>query len=126
MYMKKDIHPGTHPVIFRDTGAGVDFFGLSTKTSDQKETVDGVSYAVIPVEVSSASHPFYTGQDTVIDSAGRVEKFKARVGKKMSHGKKQRTRTPDQSADAGTFKKDPSDTGVSSEKSGAVSSDGTR
>ena len=70
--MKKDTHPQMHPVIFRDSGAGKDFFCVSTATSEEKETVDGVEHFVIPVEVSSASHPFYTGKENIIDSAGRV------------------------------------------------------
>ena len=87
--MKKEIHPETHPVIFRDTGAEVDFVGLSTAVSEEKETIDGVEHFVIPVEISSASHPFYTGEENIIDSAGRVEKFRARVEKKVAKGKRQ-------------------------------------
>ena len=90
MYMKKEIHPEVHPVIFRDTGAGVDFVGLSTASSEEKETIDGIEHFVIPVEISSASHPFYTGEENIIDSAGRVEKFKARAKKKATTGKRQR------------------------------------
>ena len=52
--------------------------------------IDGVEHFVIPIEISSASHPFYTGEENIIDSAGRVEKFKARAGKKETAGKKQR------------------------------------
>lgn len=87
-YMKKDIHLEMHPVIFRDSGAGEDFFGTSTSTSKQKETIDGVEYFVISVDVSSASHPFYTGKENIVDTAGRVEKFKARVEKKSTTIKK--------------------------------------
>lgn len=90
VYMKKDTHPEMHPVLFRDTGAGVDFVGFSTATSEEKETVDGVERFVIPVEISSASHPFYTGEENIIDTAGRVEKFKARAEKKSASGKRQR------------------------------------
>ena len=89
--MKKEIHPEVHPVIFRDTGAGVDFTGLSTASSEEKETIDGVEHFVIPIEISSASHPFYTGEENIIDSAGRVEKFKARAEKKSAKGKRQRS-----------------------------------
>ena len=87
--MKKDTHPEMHPVLFRDTGAGVDFVGFSTATSEEKEMVDGVERFVIPIEISSASHPFYTGEENIIDTAGRVEKFKARAGKKATSGKRQ-------------------------------------
>ena len=86
--MKKDIHPPTHPVIFRDTGAGADFFGESTAVSEQKEVIDGVEYYVIPIEISSESHPFYTGEENIIDTAGRVEKFRTRAGKRSSPAKK--------------------------------------
>ena len=87
--MKKDTHPEVHPVLFRDTGAGIDFIGLSTATSEEKEMVDGVERFVIPIEISSASHPFYTGEENIIDSAGRVEKFKARAEKKAATGKQE-------------------------------------
>ena len=94
VYMKKDIHPEMHPVLFRDTGAGVDFVGFSTVTSEEKEVVDGVERFVISVEISSASHPFYTGEENIIDTAGRVEKFKARAEKKVASGKRQREMHP--------------------------------
>ncbi len=97
--MKKDIHPIMQPVIFRDTGAGVDFITTSTKTSEEKEVIDGVEYSVIPVEISSASHPFYTGEENIIDSAGRVEKFKVRAGKKAEKGRKQRSAIADTPVD---------------------------
>ena len=68
-------------IIFRDTEANADVFTKSTLTSEKKETHGGVEYFVIPVEVSSASHPFYTGEERVIDVAGRVEKFTTRQSK---------------------------------------------
>ena len=98
IYMQKDIHPQLHPVIFRDTEAGVDFVGMSTRTAETTEQIEGVDHYVIPVEISSASHPFYTGKDTIIDSAGRVEKFKARAEKKSVTGKKQRVRKQEDTA----------------------------
>ena len=82
--MKKETHPEMHPVIFRDSEAKADFIGSSTATSEDKEVIDGIEYFVIPVEISSASHPFYTGEENIIDSAGRVEKFKTRAGKKAT------------------------------------------
>ena len=82
--MKKDIHKEIHPVIFRDLSAGVDFVTTSTLTSATKEDIKGVSHYVITVDVSSASHPFFTGKENIVDSAGRVEKFKARVQKKTT------------------------------------------
>lgn len=79
--MKKDIHPAVHPVIFRDAGASTDFKAWSTATSEEKETVDGVEYFIIRLDVSSASHPFYTGKQHLVDTSGRVEKFKAKMAK---------------------------------------------
>ncbi|WP_166821725.1 type B 50S ribosomal protein L31 [Thalassoroseus pseudoceratinae] len=74
--MKQDIHPDYHPVVFLDTSTGTKFMTRSTIQS--KETIeweDGKEYPLVKVEVSSASHPFYTGQMKHVDSAGRIEKF---------------------------------------------------
>ena len=77
--MKKDIHPKMHPVIFRDATAGVDFKAMSTATSNEKETIDGVEYYVVQLDVSSASHPFFTGKQKLVDTSGRVERFKKQM-----------------------------------------------
>lgn len=81
--MKKDIHPADfRPVIFEDSTAGVRFLiGSTVKTSATDKWEDGKEYPLYKVEISSASHPFYTGQSKTIDTAGRVEKFKARARK---------------------------------------------
>lgn len=81
--MKKDIHPENHrPVIFEDTEAGARFLVMSTiKTDETDKWDDGKEYPKVSIEVSSASHPFYTGEDRTIDKAGRVERFKARAAK---------------------------------------------
>ncbi|GAA4285504.1 type B 50S ribosomal protein L31 [Brevibacterium daeguense] len=77
--MKKDIHPEYRPVVFNDLASGTKFLIRSTVTSDKTvEWEDGNSYPLIDVEISSASHPFYTGKQRILDSAGRVEKFKDR------------------------------------------------
>ena len=79
--MKPSIHPEYRPVVFRDTGADYSFLTRSTRTAEKTVTwEDGQEYPVIDVEVSSASHPFYTGKATVLDTAGRVEKFRRRYG----------------------------------------------
>lgn len=81
--MKKDIHPEYRNVVFQDTSS--DFKFLTRSTMDSKETIkwtDGNTYPLIKIEVSSASHPFYTGQKIFVDTAGRVEKFNRRYGKK--------------------------------------------
>ncbi|MEU2618107.1 type B 50S ribosomal protein L31 [Streptomyces sp. NPDC007157] len=80
--MKPRIHPDSRPVVFRDRAADVAF--LTRSTADSSRTVeweDGNTYPVIDVEVSSASHPFYTGRSRVLDSAGRVERFERRYGR---------------------------------------------
>ena len=79
--MKADIHPTYAPVVFRDLGSGETFLTRSTVTSDKTIELDGETYPVIDVEISSASHPFYTGKQRIMDSAGRVEKFKNRYAK---------------------------------------------
>ena len=76
--MKTDIHPEYQPVVFRDLSSGDTFLTRSTVTSDKTIELDGVSYPVIDVEISSSSHPFYTGKQRIMDSAGRVEKFNQR------------------------------------------------
>lgn len=79
--MKADIHPNNHPVVFVDTSCGAEFVTTSTLKSDETRTIDGVEHFVIRVEISSASHPFYTGKQVLVDSARRVEKFQARAAK---------------------------------------------
>ncbi|MFF8187510.1 type B 50S ribosomal protein L31 [Microbacterium sp. NPDC016588] len=76
--MKTDIHPTYKAVVFRDLGSGEAFLTRSTVSSDKTIELDGVEYPVIDVEISSASHPFYTGKQRIMDSAGRVEKFNQR------------------------------------------------
>jgi len=80
--MKADIHPKYREVVFQDLSS--DFAFLTRSTISSKETVkweDGKEYPVVKVEVTSASHPFYTGQHKVLDSGGRVDRFKKRYGK---------------------------------------------
>ncbi len=80
--MKKDIHPEYRDVVFLDTTSDHKF--LTKSTMDSKDTIkweDGKEYPLIKVEVSSASHPFYTGKKIFLDTAGRVEKFNKRYKK---------------------------------------------
>ena len=76
--MKSDIHPDYAAVVFRDLASGETFLTRSTVKSDKTIDLDGVTYPVIDVEISSESHPFYTGKQRIMDSAGRVEKFNSR------------------------------------------------
>jgi len=82
--MKADIHPTTHPVVFVDTSCNQEFVTTSTLKSDETRDIDGVSHYVLNVEISSASHPFYTGKQILVDTARRVEKFHARVEKQTA------------------------------------------
>jgi len=82
--MKKDIHPKEYrPVLFIDSSNGAEFIIPSTVVTKEtaKAKADKKEYPVFNVEISSSSHPFYTGQDKVLDSAGRVERFKQRQAK---------------------------------------------
>jgi large subunit ribosomal protein L31 len=76
--MKSGVHPEYRPIVFRDLASGETFLTRSTATSDKTVELDGQTYPVIDVEISSASHPFYTGKQRILDSAGRVEKFNQR------------------------------------------------
>ena len=81
--MKADIHPKYQPVVFQDVSTNFAFLTRSTATS--KDTIkweDGKEYPVIKVEISSQSHPFYTGKHKILDSGGRVDKFRRRYGGK--------------------------------------------
>ncbi|MFD0853996.1 type B 50S ribosomal protein L31 [Actinomadura adrarensis] len=80
--MKKNIHPEYRPVVFRDRGADYAFLTRSTASTDQTiEWEDGNTYPVVDVDVSSASHPFYTGKTRLMDTTGAVEKFRRRYGR---------------------------------------------
>lgn len=81
--MKADIHPKNYrQVIFHDNSSGERFLiGSTIKTTEKDTWTDGAEYPMARIDVSSASHPFYTGQEKVMDTAGRVERFKARASK---------------------------------------------
>ncbi len=81
--MKKDLHPKIYDVVFKDISCDYSFLGQSTMTS--KEMVkweDGKEYPLLKVEISSASHPFFTGKQRVLDTEGRIDRFKKKYGKK--------------------------------------------
>ena len=84
--MKPDIHPEYREVVFLDTQNGTSFITRSTIKCDETTTVDGVEYPLAKVEISAASHPFYTGTMTIIDTAGRVERFEKRYGRRKQKG----------------------------------------
>ncbi|MFJ4524462.1 type B 50S ribosomal protein L31 [Streptomyces sp. NPDC088810] len=81
--MRKGTHPAYGPVVFRDRAANHAFLTRSTMTSDKTiEWGDGAAYPVVDVEISDVSHPFHTGTARVLDTAGRVERFERRYGKR--------------------------------------------
>ena len=81
--MKKGIHPDTYRlVVFEDLASGERFLIGSTISSIDTTTFDGKEYPKVTVEISSKSHPFYTGEDRLLDKAGRVERFKQRAAKR--------------------------------------------
>jgi len=87
--MQTGIHPELHPVIFRDASAGKDFIIYSTMTSEEVEEIKGVKHYIVRVDVSSASHPFYTGKQNLIDTSGRVDKFRAKQERAKANAEKQ-------------------------------------
>jgi large subunit ribosomal protein L31 len=81
--MKKDIHAKVYrPVLFKDSSNEMEYIISSTvNTTEEAKAKDGKTYPLFRVEISSSSHPFYTGQEKVLDSAGRVERFKQKQSK---------------------------------------------
>lgn len=88
--MRTDIHPKNYRmVIFHDNSSGERFLvGSTISTTENDKWTDGNEYPLARIDVSSASHPFYTGQEKVMDTAGRVERFKARAEKSTTRKKK--------------------------------------
>ena len=85
--MREDIHPEYKEVLFHDTSVDEYFLVRSTLKTDQtKEWTDGNTYPYHPLDVSSASHPFYTGKQKLLDTGGRVERFRKRFGTQSKAG----------------------------------------
>ena len=81
--MKSDIHPNYRPVVFMDQSADFSFLTRSTIETDETiEWEDGNTYPLHKVDISAASHPFYTGTMKIVDTAGRVERFERRYGRR--------------------------------------------
>jgi large subunit ribosomal protein L31 len=86
--VKPGIHPDYHPVVFKDSSTGDAFLTRSTVKSEKTiEWGDGQTYPLVLVDVSSWSHPFWTGRGRIMDTAGQVEKFRRRYGERRSGGK---------------------------------------
>jgi len=107
--MKKYLHPTEYrPVVFQDAAAGFAFLTSSTAKSDQTiKWEDGNEYPVIQVHISSASHPFYTGKEKLLDTEGRVDRFKARA--EAAQARKEALANKAKKAAAKTAKKDSSE-----------------
>ncbi len=80
--MTKHQHPDYRPVVFRDKSAGLVFLTRSTAQTTQTIDYEGARYPLVDVEISSASHPFWTGRDRLVDTEGRVERFNRRYGRR--------------------------------------------
>jgi len=81
--MKKDIHPNYRAVVFKDLSCDFAFLGKScAHTRDTIVWEDGQEYPLVKLDISSASHPFFTGKHKFVDTAGRIDKFFSRYGKK--------------------------------------------
>jgi large subunit ribosomal protein L31 len=82
--MKSGIHPSNYrTVVFKDMSNGDTFFSRSTVNTKETIEIEGVEYPVVKLEISSSSHPFYTGKSKLVDTAGRVDKFMNRYAKRM-------------------------------------------
>lgn len=92
--MKEGIHPKYQEVVIKDISSGFQMITHSTKSSKDKVTVDGVEYPLIVVEVSSASHPYYTGKQILVDTAGRIDRFKSRFSEVVGAKRKTRDAAP--------------------------------
>jgi large subunit ribosomal protein L31 len=81
--MKKDIHPENYrPVVFKDMSNDEIFISRSTINARETIEIDGVTYPLVKLEITSSSHPFYTGKQKLVDTAGRVDKFMSRYAKR--------------------------------------------
>ena len=86
--MKKGIHPESYrPVVFKDMSNDEVFISRSTIQAKETIEIDGVTYPLVKLEITSASHPFYTGKQKLVDTAGRVDKFMTRYAKRVQNKK---------------------------------------
>jgi large subunit ribosomal protein L31 len=93
--MKKEIHPDYHPVLFMDHGANFEFVSRSTLKSKEVRKIDGVDHYVIRLDISSASHPFFTGKQRFVDTAGRIDRFRSKYGSNYGRKKAKAASSPD-------------------------------
>lgn len=96
--MKEGIHPKYQDVVIKDISSDFQMITRSTKSAKERITIDGVEYPLIVVEVSSASHPYYTGKQILVDSAGRIDRFKSRYTEMVGAKRKTREAAPVQAS----------------------------
>lgn len=89
--MKNEIHPKIYPAIFVDLTTGAEFISFTTRKTQETKKIGDTEYNIVKVEITSDSHPFYTGKQVILDTAGRVDKFRARV-KKMNEMKEEKVK----------------------------------
>lgn len=110
--MKKDLHPTAYrPVVFQDLNNKQTYLTRSTVATDETIKLDGVEYPLVKIHISSSSHPFFTGEERIVDIEGRVDKFKARAAaaeaakdKRTAAAKKQNARAAAKAEKADTKK----------------------
>ncbi len=99
--MKKDIHPKIYPAIFVDLSTGAEFLSYTTRKTQETKKIGNTEYNIVKVEITSDSHPFFTGKQKIIDTAGRVDKFRERV-KKMQEMKEKKVKVVENAEEAAT------------------------
>ncbi|CAM2069963.1 type B 50S ribosomal protein L31 [Sulfidibacter corallicola] len=82
--MKQDIQPEYHPVVFVDSSTGAEFVTASTMKSDIERDIDGVKHYEVRLEITSDSHPYWTGNQKLVDTEGRVERFRRKYSRKKA------------------------------------------
>jgi large subunit ribosomal protein L31 len=90
--MKEGIHPEYRKTVFIDANTGKEFLTRSTKVSNEKRTINGEEYQVISLEITSDTHPFWTGKMHHLDTAGRIDRFNKRFGGQIVGAKRKTTR----------------------------------
>jgi large subunit ribosomal protein L31 len=94
--MKEGIHPKYNPVLFVDANTGVEFTSRSTKSSSETREIDGVVHNVVSMEITSDTHPFWTGKMHRIDTAGRIDRFNKKFSNITGAKRKTRKQTKDE------------------------------
>jgi large subunit ribosomal protein L31 len=97
--MKKDIHPKRYPALFVDLSTGAEFISFTTRKTQETKKIGDIEYNVVKVEITSDSHPFFTGKQVILDTAGRVDKFREKV-KKMQEMKEKKVKVVDNADEA--------------------------